>query len=169
MTLPGAEPRQFREALAKLKRALGLVLPLAGKNSDDYKTLSCIAWLYYKSGDLELRTAGIAAAFESYDRGLKVAQQIKTDLQDPHIDELLLNGYLRMATAKTRMSAAKEALTYAQLASEAADRSARRGGQDRHSGYGSDTVGPRQPPMASRRPANCVGALSGGGRVARTD
>jgi tetratricopeptide (TPR) repeat protein len=50
-------------------------------------------------------------------------------LRDTRSDGLLLNGYMRIATAKTRMSAAKEALPYAQLAIEAADRSARHEGK----------------------------------------
>ena len=119
---------QFREALQSYNRALQLVTPLAEKNPD-WGTLSCIAWLHYKCGDLELRTAGISAAVDSYDRGLKVAQRIGSELHDVRADGLLLNGYMRMATAKTRMSAAKDALPYAELAVEAADRSARAAGK----------------------------------------
>jgi eukaryotic-like serine/threonine-protein kinase len=118
---------QFREALESYSRSLQLVAPLGEKNRD-YTTLSCIAWLHFKCGDLELRTAGIAAAVESYMRGVKVAQRIGTELHDARVDGLLLNGYMRLATAKTRMSAAKEALPYAEMALEAADRSARASG-----------------------------------------
>jgi tetratricopeptide (TPR) repeat protein len=121
---------QYREALVSYNRALQLVSPLAEKNHD-YTTLSCIAWLHFKRGDLQLRTAGVANAIDSYAQGLKVAQRIGTELHDVRSDELLLNGYMRIATAKTRMSAAKEALSYAKMAVEAADRRARIAGRSR--------------------------------------
>ncbi|HYP08861.1 MAG TPA: protein kinase [Bryobacteraceae bacterium] len=119
---------KFREALASYNKALQLAEPLSNKNRD-YGTLSCIAWLHYKCGDIELRTASVDTAVESYMRGLRVSERIGAELHDARADGLLLNGYMRVATAKTRMSAAKEALPYAQMAVEAADRAAEAAGQ----------------------------------------
>jgi tetratricopeptide (TPR) repeat protein len=120
----GANLGQFREALVSYNKALELVVPLS-KKWHDYSTLSCIAWLHFKCGDLELRTAGVATAVESYSQGLRVSEEVRMKLRDPRADSLLLNGYMRMATAKTRIGAANQALQFAQLAVEAADRAAK--------------------------------------------
>jgi serine/threonine protein kinase len=121
----GANLGQFREALVSYNKALELVVPLS-KKWHDYSTLSCIAWLHFKCGDLELRTAGVASAVESYSEGLRVSEQVRTELRDPRADSLLLNGYMRLATAKVRIGAANQALQFAKLAVEAADGAAKR-------------------------------------------
>ena len=113
---------QFREALTSYGKALSLVRPLAEKRRD-YESMSCAAWLYYKCGDLELRTKGVEQAITSYLSGLKVANDIKS--QDPKADELLMNGYMRLASAKARVGSPKDALIDAQMAADAADRSAK--------------------------------------------
>lgn len=111
---------QFREALTSYRKALSLVGPLASKRHN-YETLSCIAWLYYKCGDLEIRTAGVEAGVENYSRGLKLAEELAST-HEPKAEDVLMNGFIRLANAKTRTGAVQEALDHAQKASEAADR-----------------------------------------------
>jgi serine/threonine protein kinase len=120
---------QFREALVSYTKALTLVEPIAAERRD-YEALSCIAWLHFKCGDLQLRTTGAEPAIENYSRGLKVANTIATTLKDTRADDLLMNGYLRMATANARIAATKEALANAELAGTAAERAAKRGGKN---------------------------------------
>jgi serine/threonine protein kinase/tetratricopeptide (TPR) repeat protein len=115
---------QFREALISYTKALSLIGPLAGERRD-YETLSCIAWLHFKCGDLQLRMTGAHTAIESYSRGLAVADQTAKLLRDPRADDLLMNGYMRLSNAKTRIAAANDALTSAQLAEAAAERAAK--------------------------------------------
>jgi serine/threonine protein kinase len=120
----GANLGQFREALVSYNKALELVVPLS-KKRHDYSTLSCIAWLHFKCGDLELRTTGVGSAVESYSEGLRVSEEVGTKLRDPRANSLLLNGYMRMARTKTRIGAANQALQFAHLAVDAADRDAK--------------------------------------------
>lgn len=110
---------QFREALHSYSKALSLVAPLAEKRRD-YESLSCTAWLYYKCGDLELRMKGVNEAVASYQRGLNAAKAAKA-LNDPGADNLLVNAYMRLANAKSRLGSSTEALKDAQLAVDAAD------------------------------------------------
>ena len=54
-------------------------------------------------------------------------------LKDPRADDLLMNGYMRLASAKARIAAVKDALLNAKLAEAAADRAAATRPQTRHS------------------------------------
>ena len=121
--LSGPNLGQFREALVSYDKALALVGPLAEK-SQSYDTLSCAAWLHYKRGDLEVRIVNVAAAIRSYTEGLKLAEKIDNTLHDSRTDDLFVNGYLRLANARTRLSAVGPALEDANRAAEAADRAA---------------------------------------------
>lgn len=121
--LSGPNLGQFREALVSYNKALGLVEPLAHQ-SQSYDTLSCAAWLYYKRGDLEIRTVNIASAIRSYTEGLKFAERIDNTLHDSRTDDLFVNGYLRLANARSRLAEVKPALEDANRAAEAADRAA---------------------------------------------
>ena len=116
---------QFREALVSYTKALSLIEPLSVERRD-YETLSCMAWLRFKCGDLQLRTIGAGPATESYSRGLKVANGIATMLKDSRADDLLMNGYMRLASAKSRIADVKDALINAKLAEAAANRVAER-------------------------------------------
>jgi eukaryotic-like serine/threonine-protein kinase len=116
---------QFREALVSYTKALSLIEPLSVERRD-YETLSCIAWLHFKCGDLQLRTIGVGPATESYSRGLKVANGIATMLKDSRADDVLMNGYMRLASAKSRIADVKDALINAKLAEAAADGAAAR-------------------------------------------
>ncbi len=115
---------QFREALTSYTKALSLIKPVAAERLD-YEALSCVAWLHFKCGDLQLRTMGAETAIASYSQGLKVVDAIATTLKDSRVDDLKMNGYMRLARAKMRSAAATEALTNAQLADAAADRIAK--------------------------------------------
>ena len=55
---------------------------------------------------------------------------IAKTLKDSRVDDLLMNGYMRLARAKMRAAATKEALTTAQLADAAADRIAKHSRRD---------------------------------------
>ena len=112
---------QFREALSSYTKALSLIEPIAADRRD-YEALSCSAWLHFKCGDLQLRISGPAPAIESYSQGIKVAGVIATALRDTRADDVLMNGYMRLATAKGRTTSLKEALASAKLAEEAANR-----------------------------------------------
>jgi tetratricopeptide (TPR) repeat protein len=115
---------QFREALTSYTKALSLIKPVAAERLD-YEALSCVAWLHFKCGDLQLRTMGAETAIASYSQGLKVVDAIATTLKDSRVDDLKMNGYMRLARAKMRSAAATEALANAQLADAAADRIAK--------------------------------------------
>jgi eukaryotic-like serine/threonine-protein kinase len=121
--LSGPNLGQFREALVSYNKALALVEPLANR-SQSYDMLSCATWLYYKRGDVEMRTVNVASALRSYTEGLKLAERIDNTLHDSRTDDLFVNGYLRLANARTRLSAVKPALEDANRAAEAADRAA---------------------------------------------
>ena len=110
---------QFGEALQSYSKALSLVAPLAEKRRD-YESLSCTAWLHFKCGDLELRTKGVNEAIASYHRGLNAAKAAKV-LDDHGADDLLVNAYIRLANAKSRLGSSTEALKDAHLAAQAAD------------------------------------------------
>lgn len=114
---------QFKEAMISYGKALSLVEPLSAKLGN-YETLSCATWLYYKRGDLEIRAVGADSAVESYSRGLEIARRIQQQLTNPGVEDLLVNGYMRLANARTRNGSTKAALRDARLAAEAADRAA---------------------------------------------
>ena len=114
---------QFTEALSSYRKALALVEGIAERRRD-WQVLSCMTWLHYKSGDLELRTAGGSQAAESYIRGLKVAADARRELDDHRSDGLLLNGYQRISNARLQSGDSDSALENARLAAAAADRAA---------------------------------------------
>ena len=116
---------QFREALTSYSKALDLVGDVS-KHRRDYETLSCMAWLHYKCGDLQLRTAGVKEAIDSYARGLQVAS---ATTNFPKTDDLLMNGYQRLAVAHLRLADSPSALENARQAAAAADRVMRNRGE----------------------------------------
>jgi serine/threonine protein kinase len=115
---------QFGEALSSYQKALTLVERIA-KRRRDWEVFSCMSWLHYKSGDLQLRTVGPHVAVESYSQGLKVAANATRALKDDRSDNLLLNGYQRMARVRLHLGENDAALENATLAAEAADRAAK--------------------------------------------
>jgi eukaryotic-like serine/threonine-protein kinase len=124
----GASLGHFSEALSSYRKSLQLVERLA-KRRPDYEVLSCLTWLHYKCGDLELRSAGVDEATNSYTSGIRVAQRVASELKDDRADELLLNGYQRVATARLRVADGKAALKNAEMAVAAADRQRKRCGE----------------------------------------
>ena len=68
---------------------------------------------------------GAETSIASYSLSLKVVDAIATTLKDSRVDDLKMNGYMRLARAKMRTAAATEALTNDQLADAAADRIAK--------------------------------------------
>lgn len=71
----GANLGQFREALSSYRRARELVELVSRRRRDD-EVYSCLTWLHYKIGDLEVRTESPAAAIDSYVQGIKVVDRL---------------------------------------------------------------------------------------------
>ena len=120
----GANLGHFKEALSSYRTALRMVETVAGKRND-YDTLSCLAWLHYKCGDLEFRLAGVSEATRSFEQGVVVAQRLRDQSSDARSEDLLRNGFERLARAQVRAGATTAALASALKAADAADRASR--------------------------------------------
>jgi eukaryotic-like serine/threonine-protein kinase len=114
-----------RDALESYSKARSMVEAIAAKRSD-YEVLSCLTWLNYKYGDLEQRNLSAAQAVATYEKGLRVALRVQSEIKDPRADDLVRNGYQKISTAQMRLGATGKALESARLALEAAKRSAAR-------------------------------------------
>ena len=125
----GANLGQIGPALVSYAKALTMVERISAKRPD-YRTLSCLAWLHFKRGDLQSRTVGWQEAVRSYGRGLAVSGRIREDLTDPRAEGLLRNGHERLARAQIALADLEAAMDNARQAAEAADRDAARRRQE---------------------------------------
>jgi tetratricopeptide (TPR) repeat protein len=91
----------------------------------DRVTLRCLTWLHYKIGDLEQRTVGVVPAIKSYQQGLQVCTRLSREIGDPDADDLLRQGYRRIAGAHMRVANYDQALESARRGLEAAERQAK--------------------------------------------
>lgn len=112
-----------REALNSYRKAMSLVGTVV-RQRRDYETLSCLTWLHYKCGDLELRISGTSRAIGDYEKGLEVARSIGRELKHDGTDDLLRNGYQRVSAVQMQAGLRHAAGESARLAAEAAMRSA---------------------------------------------